>query len=280
MTKALISVDLEDWYTSAYLREYVTKSDICPKIVESTSPILKLFERKGIRATFFVLGIIAESHPRLIKDISQKGHEIASHGYSHTPLWQLTPENFKNELRRTSLIIESITGTKPLGFRAPYASLDGRTSWAIDTLLEEGFKYDSSIFPMATPLYGAPVAPSRVYRISAKNIYKNDPESEMIELPFTVFSFGPIKIPCTGGFYGRVIPLAVLKYFFRIVNKDRPVNFYFHPWETFADIPKIKTPLFNWFVSYFNVNSYLKKIERLLDSFECIPLKEYVETIA
>jgi peptidoglycan-N-acetylglucosamine deacetylase len=279
MIKTFISVDLEDWDTSAYLREHIVDSDICPKILESTYPILEMFEKKGIKATFFVLGIIAKQYPGLIEDISRKGHEIASHGYSHTPLWRLGREGFREEVRKTNLIIANITGKKPLGFRAPYASLDKKTSWAIDVLREEGFRYDSSIFPMATPLYGASGAPCKPYRISGRDIYKNDPASEMAEIPFTVVGFGPVKIPCTGGFYGRIIPLQILKYFFRIVNKDRPVNFYFHPWETFTGIPRVKAPFFNRFVSYFNANHYLKKIERFLEHCEFVSFREYAEII-
>lgn len=279
MIKTFISVDLEDWDTSAYLRGHIAGSDNPPKILESTYPILEMFEKKNIKAAFFVLGIIAEKFPGLIQDISRKGHEIASHGYSHTPLWRLNRESFRGEVRKTNLIIENITGKKPLGFRAPYASLDKTTSWAVDILREEGFRYDSSIFPMATPLYGAPGAPNKAYRISAKNIYKDDPASEMVEVPFTIIGFGPVIIPCTGGFYGRVVPLPLLKYFFKIVNKDRPVNFYFHPWETFTGIPRIKAPFFNRFVSYFNVKHYLGKIEQLLDSCEFISFKEYAEMI-
>lgn len=277
MIEAFISVDLEDWDTSAYLRHHIPNANMCPKILESTYPILDLFDRKGVKATFFVLGIIAEKYPGLIKDISLRGHEIASHGYDHTPLWNLDTVSFRLETMKTLTIIEGITGIRPVGFRAPYASLDKTTSWALDILREQGFLYDSSIFPMITPLYGAPGAPSKAYRISAKNIYEDDPDSEMIEVPFTVISFGPIKIPCTGGFYGRVIPLSVLKYFFKTINRDRPVNFYFHPWETFTGIPVIKVPFFNRFVSYFNVKCYLNKIEQLLGCFNVISLKEYAE---
>lgn len=276
--KTLLSVDLEDWYTSAYLRKFVTKNNICSKIVESTIPILDLFEKKNVKATFFVLGDIAEKFPDLIKKISTNGHEIASHGYSHTPLWYLTPEKFREELKMTNLIIEKIIKQKPIGFRAPYASLNNRTSWVVDILEEEGFIYDSSIFPMKTPIYGISKAPKKIYKISSNNIYVNSPSAKIIEVPFTVISFGFIKIPCTGGIYGRIISLKMLKYFLKIASKKNGVvNFYFHPWETFLDIPKINVPFFNKFVSYFNIKNYLKKVEFLLDIFECNTFKNYIE---
>ncbi|MCF7875013.1 MAG: polysaccharide deacetylase family protein [Candidatus Omnitrophica bacterium] len=277
MINSIISVDLEDWDTSAYLRNYLSKNNNCPKIVDSTYPILDLFARKKVKATFFVLGIIAEKYPDLIKEIFNHGHEIASHGYSHNPLWGLNKEKFRKEIKKTNAIIENIIKNKPRGFRAPYASLDKKTFWAIDVLKEEGFRYDSSIFPMLTPLYGAPAAPVAPYKISSENIYTNDPESGLLEVPFTVFNFGLFKIPCTGGFYGRVIPLFLLKYLFKRVSRDRYVNFYFHPWETLPSIPRVKAPLFNKFVSYFNVDNYLDKIEQLLDCLKGVSFKDYSE---
>ena len=196
--KGIISVDLEDWYTSAYLKDYVKGCDVLhPKIVESTGLILELFSRKKIKATFFVLGSVAERVPELIKRISDLGHEIASHGYSHTPLWALNRETFRDELRRTDFIIKGILGIKPLGFRAPYASIDQRTSWAIDILAEEGFEYDSSIFPMRTPLYGVEKAPNEPYRISSGDILREDSEGRIIEFPFSVLKAGWFNIPCT-----------------------------------------------------------------------------------
>ncbi len=277
--KNLISVDLEDWHTSAYLAAYVKKTDICHRITEAAYPILEVFERKGVKATFFVLGSIAEQFPDLIKDIARKGHELASHGYSHTPLWRLTGRSFRDELRKTNRIIEDTAGIRPSGFRAPWASLDASTAWAVDILGEEGFKYDSSIFPVLTPLYGAPGAPVKAYRISARNIARNSPGSPIVEIPFTVACFGAIRIPCTGGFYGRVMPFPFLKYLLKTARRNGPVNFYFHPWETCARIPRIKVPVFNAFVSYYNAGNYLKKIEALLDCWEYMPFNTYVDSL-
>jgi len=123
MSLNLLSVDVEDWYTSAYLRDYISTQDCSPRIVESTLPILDLFNSNKVKATFFVLGTIAEKQPELIRRIASYGHEIASHGYGHTPLRNLTPREFKKEIRLTNQILETITGKKVLGFRAPYASL-------------------------------------------------------------------------------------------------------------------------------------------------------------
>jgi len=276
-TKHLISVDLEDWFTSAYLRDYVKPGNCFWQIEESTRPILELFDRKKIQATFFVLGSVAESKPEIVKDIFSRGHEIASHGYSHTPLWNLRPEEFRNEVKRTNAILQNITGKKVRGFRAPYASLDESTAWAIDILEEEGFEYDSSIFPMKTPLYGAPGTPFNTYRISSKNIMQHTPAAKITEIPFTIYQKGILKIPCTGAVYGRLIPAVLLRYLLKQVALSRTVNFYFHPWETYAKTPQIPVPLFNRFISYYGNAGYLKKIETVLDSFNFISFEKYLE---
>jgi polysaccharide deacetylase family protein (PEP-CTERM system associated) len=273
----LLSVDLEDWFTSAYLRHHVKPEECFWQIEESTLPILDLFDRKNVKTTFFVLGVIAEKHPQLIKEIARRGHEIASHGYNHTPLWQLTPEQFKHELQLTNNILQNITGKKVLGYRAAYASLDERTSWMIDMLEEEGFEYDSSIFPMKTILYGVNGAPHNTYRISSKKILQHTPGAKIIEIPFSVYRVGVLKIPVTGGIYGRLIPGAMLRYLLKQVAKNGAVNFYFHPWEAYGKTPRIKTPLFNQFISYYGAAGYLEKIEGIIDVFNFVTFEQYLK---
>jgi polysaccharide deacetylase family protein (PEP-CTERM system associated) len=263
----LLSVDLEDWHTSGYLREYVKQHNYVDQMEDSTLPILDLFAKKNVTATFFTLGSVAGKHPALIKKIHAAGHEIASHGYSHIPLWDLTPEAFHKEITKTNKILEDITGKKVKGFRAPYCSLQHSTAWSLDILEAEGFTYDSSIFPMRTNLYGVNNAPTGIYRISSANIIRDDPNAKLKEIPFTVFRKGFIKIPCTGGIYGRILPAKVLKIVLGKVAKQRPLNFYFHPWETYPGTPRIPVPLFHKTISYYNTKSYLKKIEGILASF-------------
>jgi len=276
MNLNLLSVDLEDWYTSAYLRDYVSKEECSPRIVESTVAILDLFNSKNVKATFFVLGTIAEKEPELIRRISSNSHEIASHGYSHTPLWNLTPAEFKKEIRLANQILQDITGKKVIGYRAPYASLEHKTAWAITVLEEEGFKYDSSLFPMRTPIYGVSGNPLAVYRISRQDILKHTPEATLIEIPFTVLSLGPFKIPCTGGIYGRFLPTPILKLLLRQVVKSQPINFYFHPWESYSDIPRVAAPIYNRVVSYYNTSGYLAKIESVIGSFNFTSFEHFL----
>lgn len=272
----ILSVDLEDWHDSAYLRDYVNIENKIDRIVPATENILNVFKKYNTKATFFTLGSIAEKYPELIKNISNEGHEIASHGFTHTPVWNHSPDDFENEIRKTNKLLEEITGKKVIGFRAPYASLNQETSWIIDVLKSEGFLYDASLFPMKTPLYGVKNAPLQIYRISSDNILENDNESVLIEIPFTVYKSALFTIPCTGGVYGRFLPFNALNILLKNIRKDRAVNFYFHPWETDIKIPKIGVPLKNKIISYYNTKSYLKKIEKLLQKYKFTSIQHYL----
>ncbi|NLB35004.1 MAG: DUF3473 domain-containing protein [Elusimicrobia bacterium] len=274
----LLSVDLEDWHTSGFLRQAVSgERPPASCIREATIPILNLFKEEGYSATFFVLGSIAAEDPDLIKEIDMQGHEIASHGYSHTPLWELKPEAFRKELKETSDIIEEITGKRPVGFRAPCASLDENTSWAVNVLQEEGYRYDSSIFPMKTPIYGAPGATRGIYRISSADIFNDSPDSSLLEFPFSVCGPSFFPLPCTGGIYGRVIPYLFLKPMLKSVVRRRSLNFYFHPWETYAYIPRLNVGIISRMVSYYNIGNYLKKIRRILGTFKFTSFENYID---
>ncbi len=273
MASHLLSIDLEDWFTSGHLRHYVQDSSIVHRIEETTYPILDLLESKGITATFFVLGSIAKSKPQLIKNIHSRGHEIASHGFSHTPLWQLTTQSFRRELSDTNQILEDICGEQINGFRAPYCSLDNSTKWAIPVLKEMGFKYDSSIFPMKTPRYGVTDAPNYMYFISDEDVRLEDVNKTLLEVPFSVFKQRWFSIPCTGGIYGRFLPLPILKWLLQRVATKQPLNFYFHPWETDSKIPSVKAPLYNRFIAYYNNSRYLSKIDAITDQFSFTSFK-------
>ena len=276
-SKHLLSIDLEDWHTSAFLRHHLPAGKPISQIENSTAAILNLFERNEVQATFFVLGSVAREHPALIKQIAAAGHEIASHGYSHTPLWELTPAAFKTEVVDTSHILEDITGKQVKGFRAPYCSLDYSTAWMLAILEEEGFEYDSSMFPMRTAMYGVSNAPTGIYRIHAGNIGTHNPTAKLLEIPFTVYSAGGIKVPCTGGVYGRLLPMPILKFLLKSTATKRALNFYFHPWETYKHTPRIAAPLFNRFISYYNVSGYLDRVEALLKQFSFTSFEKFFQ---
>jgi len=271
MINAMV-VDLEHWHSNEFLTDYLPAEPV-DQIPESVQPLLDLLDRYNVRVTFAVLGSVAEKHPELVKEIHDKGHEIASHAWSHKTLYALGKEDFDDEIRRSVDLLTSITGERPVGFRAPSFSIDNSTKWAFEILEKYGFKYDASVFPIKTMLYGVPDAPLHIYRPSKADITKEDTDGNIIEFPMTILKIGK-NIPIAGGFYLRVLPLWFLKYGIREVNKDRPVIIYIHPWEIYSRTPRLKVPMFSQFVAYYGINSALRKLKGLLKEFEFASIRD------
>jgi peptidoglycan-N-acetylglucosamine deacetylase len=267
-----LSIDLECWWCNEFLTKYLPdeREDF---IYESLVPLLNLLDKHNTKATFFVLGVVAEKYPELIEELHKKGHEIASHGYSHNRLHKLGPVGFKNEIERSLNLLDKYN---PIGFRAPSFSIDNKTIWIFEILEEYGFKYDSSIFPIKTMLYGVPNAPLNIYKPSKKNITEHDPNGKVVEFPLTVINFGK-NIPIAGGFYLRTLPLWFIKRALSKVNKYRPGVIYIHPWETYSKTPRIKLPPFSKFEAYYGISSTLNKLDNLLNSFDFEPLKDVLK---
>jgi peptidoglycan-N-acetylglucosamine deacetylase len=273
MDNALI-IDLEHWYCSEFLTPYLPM-DRPDQVPESVKPILDLLDQHDVKATFAVLGSVAEAHPELIADIAARGHEIASHAYSHKTLYELGPDAFEAEVIRSVELLETITGRRPIGFRAPSFSINNSTRWALEVLERHGFRYDASVFPVKTMLYGVPEAPLGMYRPSRDDIARHDPGRKIIEFPMTVLK-GPRNLPIAGGFYLRALPLWFLETGFRAVHQSRPSILYLHPWETYQDTPRLNVPAFSRFVTYYGIGSSLRKLEALLDTFRYRPVCEVI----
>ncbi len=267
-----IVVDLEHWHSSEFLTKHLP-AEMPDQVVEATQPILDLLDRYGVKATFAVLGSVAWEHPELVRTIYDKGHEIACHAYSHKTLFELGKAAFDDEIQRSVALLRSITGERPQGFRAPSFSIDNRTRWAFEVLEKHGFRYDASIFPVKTMLYGVPEAPLHIYRPSKTDVSRHDPEGKIIEFPMTVLKAYK-NLPIAGGFYLRALPLEFLKAGFRQVNKTRPSILYIHPWETYPGTPRLEIPAFSRFVTYYGINSALKKFEILLREFNFKPIRD------
>lgn len=272
--KNAFSIDLEYWWCNEFLDRYLpaNRKDY---FKESLKPLLDILDKYNTRATFFVLGIVAERYPEVIEDIYSRGHEIACHAYSHQSIDKLGKDGLEEEIKKT---LKYIGKYDPKGFRAPNFSLNKNTTWAFEILEKYGFRYDSSIFPIKTMLYGVPDAPIGIYRPSQEDITINNPDGAIIEFPLTVLKMG-INIPVAGGFYLRVLPIWFLKWAIKQVNKTRPAVIYIHPWETYADIPKIKTPSLSRFIAYHGVGSSLQKIEALLKEFTFSTVREVLNEI-
>ncbi|MBI5118429.1 polysaccharide deacetylase family protein [Candidatus Poribacteria bacterium] len=270
-----LSIDLEDWYHPELVVRAGGVAEPTPRIEQSTGNILSLLRRKSRTATFFVLGEVAERHPELVKRILADGHEIASHGMSHKPLWRHDAQSFAKELGRFENVIHSIVKNVPIrGFRAPTFSLDFSTAWALDVLADNGYVYDSSVFPMKNRLYGVRGAPLGIYRPLTADLRRHDEAGRLIEFPPAVLQVGPARIPVAGGSYFRLLPTRLWLRLLRAVESKRPAMIYVHPWECDPLTPRVPLAAFPRFVTYYGIRKAFTKLEMLLDRFHCARIDE------
>ncbi len=248
------------------------------------------------KGTFFVLGWIAERYPDLVRRIQKEGHEIACHGYAHQLIYSQSKEEFREDIKKSKAILQDITGSEVMGYRAPSYSITNKSSWAFEVLVEEGFKYDSSIFPIHHDFYGMPNAPRFPFVISldgnsnfeflmlnlelgtAAPQHSSTPsQSSIIEFPLsTVKVFGQ-NFPISGGGYFRLLPYSLIKYGLKSINEkeNKPFTFYLHPWEIDPEQPRIKALLSrSTFRHYVNLNKTEFKFKRLLSDFQFSSIKE------
>jgi peptidoglycan-N-acetylglucosamine deacetylase len=261
-----LSFDLEEWYHSELVEGRRVPFS---QAEEATRPILDLLDRYQTKASFFIVGEVAEQNPVLIRSIFERGHEIGCHTFSHTLVWNLDERLFRDELERFHYVIEKILGKiKIKWFRAPCFSIDNRNTWALRVLSDLGYQYDASIFPLKiNPLYGIRGAPTRPYRISFRDVREEDPRGPLVEFPLCPLMIGGLKIPISGGFYLRALPTFFLYWGFKRINRSQPFVIYFHPWESHEKTPRFKLPIYNRVISYYGTSSALKKLEFLLKHF-------------
>ena len=270
----ILTIDVEDWYMDTDISTWDSYED---RVIESTRKILKILDETNTKATFFVVGYVAEHFPELIEDIKDRGHEIGTHGYSHTSIRKQKPSEFEEDLLKSIKILEDITKEKVKGHRACQFSIVEETSWAIDILKKNGLKYDSSIFPVKTHLYGVPDAPLFPYHISSSNIKIDDPEEDFFEFPLSVYRIPVVhkNIPIAGGFYLRFFPYRFTKHAITRINKrGHPAIVYVHPWEFDTEQPRIKE--LKWY-HYYNLSTTEKKFMRLLEDFELMSVRRWLE---
>lgn len=259
---AAFSVDVEDYFQVEALREICPRSswEECEdRITASTERVLRLLEAQGARGTFFVLGWVAERHPDLVRRIAAAGHEIASHGSDHELIYNQSPEAFRADVRRARHLLQDLSGQAVIGYRAPSYTIVARTQWALDVLEQEGYRYDSSIFPIARRRYGMPGAPRYPHRIAL-------PEGRSIaEFPLPTVRFGPLNVPATGGAYTRLLPFAFQKWAVRrMLKARRPFILTIHPWELDPEQPRFDVPRRTRWTHYHNLAKTEHRLARLL----------------
>ena len=263
--KNVLSIDVEDYFHVAALSETIKVnewSQISPRVVGNTRRLLDLFDKHNVKATHFVLGWVAERFPDLVKEIDARGHEVASHGYSHQLVYNQTPEVFYSETVRSKEILENILGKTVTGYRAASYSITKKSLWALDILHDLGFKYDSSIFPIRHDRYGIADAEPLPHML------KTPKGNHLVEFPLTTSSILGIKMPAAGGGYFRLYPYAISKYLLKKVEKqNKPIVFYLHPWEIDYKQPRVKASPLSTFRHYNNLNKCENRLERLLADF-------------
>jgi polysaccharide deacetylase family protein (PEP-CTERM system associated) len=271
-----LTIDVEDYFQVSAFERHVKRDewDMYPlRVGENTRRILDMLEEFGVKATFFTLGWVAEREPGLIREIGRRGHEVACHGFGHELIYRIGPERFREDVRRAKRILEDICGEGVTGYRAPSYSIIQSSLWALDILVEEGFRYDSSIFPVYHDIYGMPRAPRFPHTIETG-------AGAIGEFPLSTFplSIGKWRynMPIAGGGYLRLLPVSAVGRAIRYINtrEKQPAIIYFHPWEIDPGQPRIKASLKSRFRHYLNLGRMEAKIRYLLKNFHFSPMRD------
>lgn len=261
-----MTVDVEDYFHVSALAESISRRDwdgIEFRAERSTDRLLALFAEKKVAATFFVLGWVAQRYPALIRRIHSAGHEVACHGLTHELVYRQTPEVFREETRKSKAMLEDTIGAPVIGYRAASYSITAKSLWALDILCELGFRYDSSIFPIAHDRYGIPGASTRPGPIAAPN------GQRIVEFPLSTKGMLGRRVPVAGGGYFRLFPYWFTRWALTGVNRDdaMPFVFYLHPWEIDPEQPRVRASLLSRFRHYNNLHKCEGRLRSLLDDF-------------
>jgi len=259
----VLSVDVEEYYHATVFQEGTrgqARGAFGSRVEESMDRVLGLLADADVRATCFVLGEVAAAHPALVRKIVGEGHEVACHGQRHELVSRQSPAQFRADVRQAKELLEDITGALVMGYRAPGFSIGPEQGWAYEILLQEGFRYDSSLYPIFHDRYGDPNAPRFPHEV-----WRDGPEA-LIEFPIGTARVLGLNLPIGGGGYFRLLPLAVSRFGIRRVNaKDRrPVMFYFHPWELDPEQPRPRMPWRHRYRHYVGMRREEAKLSRLL----------------
>jgi polysaccharide deacetylase family protein (PEP-CTERM system associated) len=270
------TVDVEDYFhvaalSSAIRRDSWSRREL--RVADNTERLLEILDAHNVHATFFVLGWLAEQVPALVRRIADAGHEIACHGFSHQLVYKQTPSEFREETIRAKQYLEDTIGHAVLGYRAASFSVTRDSLWALDVLIDLGFHYDSSIFPIHHDLYGLPGATPEPHRVSAPS------GRTLAEFPMSAARFFGVQVPVSGGGYFRILPYWVTHAGLKQINerRERPFAFYLHPWELDPGQPRIKVGAFSRFRHYTNLSRCEARLQRVLGDFAFTTMHEALQ---
>ncbi len=263
--KNAMTCDVEDYFQVSAFAPYIDR-DSWPtrecRVEANMERILAIYERHGVKATFFTLGWIAERYPQMVKKIVAAGHELASHGYGHLRASDQTRAQFDNDIRSSKALLEDIGGQPVIGYRAPSFSIGHANLWALEALQEAGYRYSSSIYPIAHDHYGMPDAPRFAF-------YPHGPDG-LLEVPVTTVNMLGRNLPAGGGGYFRLLPYALSRWMMQKVNREdrQPALFYFHPWELDPGQPRPEgLDAKSRFRHYVNIERMESRLEQLARDF-------------
>ena len=268
-----LTIDVEDYFQVSAFESDVRFEDwdgYESRVERNTYRILDLLDENNTTATFFVLGWVAEREPKLVRAIDERGHEVASHGYSHRRIYTQTPAQFREETRRSKEILEDSIGQSVIGYRAASYSITKKSLWALDILAEQGFQYDSSIFPIQHDQYGIPQHDRFPHIINSSK-----GKGFIVEFPLSTIRVAGVNIPIAGGGYLRLFPYRFIRWGIRRINEydQQPAVIYFHPWEIDPDQPRINAGWKSRFRHYTNQGRMESKLRRILNDFSFAPVK-------
>lgn len=271
----LLGIDFEDWYHPQLVEPFVPEEKKIPTMFKGLDKILDLLKKNNSKATFFLVGELLEFNPEISDKILSEGHEIGFHTMKHT---RLDSPNFRPMFKQELEKFDKLVSKKITGFRAPTFSLNKKSSWVIDELVSNGYKYDSSVIPAKTSMYGTPTAEKSPYKITSSSLDKNDENGVLLEFPLLVTKFLGKTMPAAGGFYLRTIPLRIIKNAIRTYEqRNMPATFYIHSWElTPEHIPKIRLPIKNRLITFHNIKKTFSKMNQLLNEFGSDSFESYL----
>lgn len=268
-----LTIDVEDYYHVSAFESVVRYEDwdrYESRVERNTYHILDILDMYKTKATFFVLGWVAERHPELLREIDRRGHETGCHGYSHKLIYDQTESKFREETKRAKACLEDVIQKPVLSYRAASFSITSKSLWALNILAEEGFRYDSSIFPIQHDRYGIP----GFQRFPHRLVLNGHPT--LVEFPPTTFHWGPFILPTAGGGYLRLLPLRFVLWAIRQIHEQEkePVMIYLHPWELDPGQPRLYGSWVSRFRHYVNLHKTEGKLITLLDAFRFAPMRE------